>query len=66
MRFPATEHTPSDKSANDFGVGVSPGHGQTTVKTDFADLFVGLMTIAELEFCGADDGNRTRVFSLGS
>jgi hypothetical protein len=47
-------------------VGVSPHHGQTTVETNPADLFVGLMTIADLDFFGADDGNRTRVFSLGS
>ena len=52
--------------ANGFGVGMSPGHGQTTVKNGHHHCIDLLMTTAELRFCGADDGNRTRVFSLGS
>jgi hypothetical protein len=49
-----------------FRTGVALTEGQTTVKEGDRRLCEVGDHLAELVFRGADDGNRTRVFSLGS
>jgi hypothetical protein len=54
------------KYSKGFGSSVWPGHGQTTVKNDAWRVIEIDWHAVDQRFGGADDGNRTRVFSLGS
>ena len=64
-RHAAKVHDTND-TANPVGLGESRDHGQTTVKNGGFGRIDLLMITSHLRICGADDGNRTRVFSLGS
>ncbi|MDT5284516.1 MAG: hypothetical protein QOJ20_5711 [Mycobacterium sp.] len=53
-------------AANSFGARVSPTDGQTTAKMAVRRVIEMGGYATDVAFHGADDGNRTRVFSLGS